>query len=89
LSFLVTYTKIDAHTLGLNVKKGGKITTSGRIVVSADGKSRTVTVVLTFVAWRYVLMLFSLGTTCRLESPGGGSVEPKVMPGLKRESATI
>jgi len=36
-------TKIDDHTLGLNVKKGGKVTTSGRIVVSTDGKSRTVT----------------------------------------------
>jgi hypothetical protein len=39
-----SYTKIDDHTLGFNVKKGGKLTTSGRIVVSADGKSRTVTV---------------------------------------------
>ncbi len=38
-----SYTKIDDRTLGLNVKKGGKVTTSGRIVVSADGKSRTVT----------------------------------------------
>ena len=38
-----SYTKIDDHTLGLNVKKGGKVTTSGRIVVSPDGKSRTVT----------------------------------------------
>ena len=36
-------TKIDDHTLGLNVKKGGKTTITGRIVVSADGKSRTVT----------------------------------------------
>jgi hypothetical protein len=36
-------TKIDDHTLGFNVKKSGKVTTSGRIVVSADGKSRTVT----------------------------------------------
>ena len=36
-------TKIDDHTLGLNVKKGGKTTMTGRIVVSADGKSRTVT----------------------------------------------
>jgi hypothetical protein len=36
-------TKIDDHTLGLNVKKGGKATVTGRIVVSADGKSRTVT----------------------------------------------
>ena len=38
-----SYTKIDDRTLGLNVKKGGKITTSGRIVVSPDGKTRTVT----------------------------------------------
>ena len=38
-----SYTKIDDHTLGFNVKKGGKTNLSGRIVVSADGKSRTVT----------------------------------------------
>ena len=37
-----SYTKIDDHTLGFNVKKAGKITTGGRIVVAADGKSRTV-----------------------------------------------
>jgi hypothetical protein len=36
-------TKIDDHTLGFNAKKGGKVNTSGRVVVSADGKSRTVT----------------------------------------------
>ena len=38
-----SYTKIDDRTLGFNAKKGSKVTTSGRIVVSADGKSRTVT----------------------------------------------
>jgi hypothetical protein len=38
-----SYTKIDDHTLGFNVKKGGEITVSGRIVVSPDGKSHTVT----------------------------------------------
>jgi hypothetical protein len=38
-----SYEKIDDRTLGLTVKKGGNITTTGRIVVSADGKSRTVT----------------------------------------------
>ena len=38
-----SYTKIDEHTFGFNVKKGGKVSTSGRIVVSADGKRRTVT----------------------------------------------
>jgi hypothetical protein len=36
-------TKIDDHTLGFNVKKSGKTAISGRVVVSADGKSRTVT----------------------------------------------
>jgi len=36
-------TKIDDHTLGFNVKKSGKTTISSRVVVSADGKSRTVT----------------------------------------------
>lgn len=36
-------TKIDDRTLGFNVKNGGKATISGRIVVSADGESRTVT----------------------------------------------
>ena len=39
-----SYTKIDDHTLGFNVKKGGKVTVSGRVAVAADGKSRTVTV---------------------------------------------
>src|SRR6516162_5127997 len=39
-----SYTKIDDRTLGLNVKKGGKVTVSGRIVISAYGKTRTVTV---------------------------------------------
>jgi len=38
-----SYTNIDDRTLGFNVKKGGKVTTSGRIVISTDGKSRTVT----------------------------------------------
>jgi hypothetical protein len=34
----------DDRTLELTVKKGGKVTMSGKAVVSADGKSRTVTV---------------------------------------------
>jgi hypothetical protein len=38
-----SYKQIDDHTLQLTVKKGETITTSGRIVVSADGKNRTVT----------------------------------------------
>ncbi len=39
-----SYKKIDDHTLELAVKKGGKVTISGRVVLSADGKTRTVTV---------------------------------------------
>ena len=35
--------KVDDNTLELTVKKGGKVTITGRIVVSADGKTRTVT----------------------------------------------
>ena len=35
--------KIDDHTLTFAVKKGDKVLTTGRIVLSADGKSRTVT----------------------------------------------
>ncbi len=37
------YKRINAHTLALTNKKGGKVTATGRIVVSADGKTRTVT----------------------------------------------
>jgi len=37
------YRRVNGHTLALTVKKGGKVTVTGRIVVSADGKSRTVT----------------------------------------------
>ena len=38
------YTRVNDHTLRMVVKNGGKTTSSGRIVVAADGKSRTVTV---------------------------------------------
>ena len=38
-----SYTKIDDHTLTLENKKGGSVTTSGRVVVSKDGKTRTLT----------------------------------------------
>ncbi|HEX3821942.1 MAG TPA: hypothetical protein VHW45_16545 [Candidatus Sulfotelmatobacter sp.] len=37
------YTKVDDHHLSLENKKAGKVTTSGKIVISADGKSRTLT----------------------------------------------
>ena len=39
-----SYTKVDDRTLRIGQKKGGKVTTTGRIVLSADGKSRTVTI---------------------------------------------
>jgi hypothetical protein len=35
--------QIDEHTLELTIKKGGKVTMSGPVVLSADGKSRTLT----------------------------------------------
>jgi hypothetical protein len=35
--------KINDHTLTFAVKKGDKVITTGRIVLSADGKTRTVT----------------------------------------------
>jgi hypothetical protein len=35
--------KIDDHTLTFSVKKGAKVLFTGTIVLSADGKSRTVT----------------------------------------------
>ena len=39
-----SYKKIDDRTLVLTAKKDGKVMAHGRLVVSADGKSRTVTV---------------------------------------------
>ena len=42
-SDLRSYTKIDDRTLGLNFKRGGRRTASGRIEVSADGRRHTVT----------------------------------------------
>jgi len=38
-----SYTKVNDHTLTLTNKKNGKETAGGRVVVSADGKSRTLT----------------------------------------------
>lgn len=42
-----SYRKIGIRTLAFTERAGGKITTFGRIVVSADGKSRTVTATAT------------------------------------------
>jgi hypothetical protein len=38
------YAKVDERTLAVTAKKNGKVTATARIVVSPDGKSRTVTV---------------------------------------------
>jgi hypothetical protein len=38
------YKPVNDHTLALTEKKGDKTTNTGRVVVSADGKTRTVTV---------------------------------------------
>ena len=37
-----SYKKVDDHTMAFTVKKDGKTTATGRIVVAADGKSRMV-----------------------------------------------
>jgi hypothetical protein len=39
-----SYKKIDDRTTELTNKKAGKVVATGKIVISADGKSRTVTV---------------------------------------------
>ena len=38
-----SYKTIDSHTLALTTQKAGKVVATGRIVVSHDGKTRTVT----------------------------------------------
>jgi hypothetical protein len=37
------YKRVNDHTLEITNKKGAEVTTTARVVVSADGKSRTVT----------------------------------------------
>ena len=39
-----SYKRVDDRTLALTGKKGGKVTITGSIAVSTDGKSRTVTI---------------------------------------------
>jgi len=50
------YKKVDDHTLEVTGKKDGKVTITVRIVVSADGKSRTVTGSQTDAAGKKVTM---------------------------------
>ena len=40
-----SYKKVDAFTTEMTFKKAGKVVATGKIVVAADGKSRTVTTV--------------------------------------------
>ena len=42
-----SYRRINKNTLALTGKKGGKVTLTGRVVVSGDGKTRTVTTTAT------------------------------------------
>ena len=42
-----SYAKVDDHTLDFAGKKDGKAGANGRVVVAADGKSRTVTTTVT------------------------------------------
>jgi hypothetical protein len=44
MSDMRSYKTVDAHTLDVAVKKGGNVIMSGKIVTSADGKTRTVTI---------------------------------------------
>jgi hypothetical protein len=39
-----SYTKVNDRTLDITIKKDGKVTATGKIVVSADGKTRTINV---------------------------------------------
>jgi hypothetical protein len=43
-SFGTPTSSLDDRTLDFVVKKAGKTTTKGRVVISSDGKSRTVSV---------------------------------------------
>jgi hypothetical protein len=68
-------TKVDDRTLGVNVNKGGKTTITGRIVVSADGKSRTVTTTGTDATGKKVTST-QCTTSSRGNSPPGSDSRP-------------
>ncbi|HUS10849.1 MAG TPA: hypothetical protein VMZ30_10315 [Pyrinomonadaceae bacterium] len=42
-----SYRKINKHTLALTGKKDGKVTVTGRVAVTANGRTRTVTTTVT------------------------------------------
>jgi hypothetical protein len=52
-----SYKTINDHSMELTAKKDGKVTMSGKIVVSADGKSRTVTVNATDAEGKKITMV--------------------------------
>jgi hypothetical protein len=52
------YKPVDDHTLALTEKKGGKTTGTGTVVVSADGKTRTVTVSAMDAAGKKMSVIF-------------------------------
>lgn len=41
------YRRVGARTLAMTIKKDGKVTVTGRIIVTANGKSRTITTTAT------------------------------------------
>jgi hypothetical protein len=52
-----SYRKVDDHNYALENKKDGKVTNSGRIVISKDGKSRTLSIAGTDAAGKKVTSL--------------------------------
>ncbi len=42
-----SYKKVNSHTIELTNKKDGKVSATGKVVIAADGKSRTLTVTRT------------------------------------------
>jgi hypothetical protein len=42
-----SYKKVDEHTLTFKATKDGKVTLTGRVAISADGKTRTVNITAT------------------------------------------
>ena len=49
-----TYTQLNSRSLAFKNEKNGKVTVSGRVVISRDGKSRTVTTTATNAAGKKV-----------------------------------
>jgi hypothetical protein len=53
-----SYSKVDDHTTNIVVKKDGKTTVTGNLVLAADGKSRTLTTTSTDAAGKTVTNTF-------------------------------